>query len=834
VSEQNALGHTITYALHDGMGRPGRVSDANGVATDYLYDARGNVLSMTTNLPNGTRSITYTYDGNNQVTNADYGNGSISRSTYNSAGRLTDSSNAQYETTTHGLDAANRTLLTQSDRNVPAVNGSALVGNAAGKFATTVELDSQGRPWVQNGNNGQQVQYTYDGNGNLQTRRDATGKLTRYDYDALNRLVKVTAPDTGTVQTVYDADGYVKYIEDQRGLRTSYTYDAFGNRTRQTSPDSGVTLYTYDNAGRMDSETRADGKLVRYTWDALDRMRSRAGASETQLFNYDAGAYGKGRLTSIADATGTTSYTYNAAGQLLTQTNTIYGRVFTTQWSYDAAGRMLNMTYPTGLLISYSYDSDGRLAGVTSNLGAPWSTLASGFLYQPAGIKPYAWRFGNGLPRMLTFDTDGRLVQASTPGKHELVLGYDNADLLTSLGDTMYAAQSETIGYNGADRVAAVSRGSDPQSFSWDKAGNRLSHTRAGLAYTYTTDSASNRLSSWSGGAQSRTFGYDAVGNVSSETTTAGSRGYQFDAFNHMNAALVNGIQVGDYRNNALDQRVLKIAGGVTTFYVLGVGGQLIAEIVDGGAQTAYVWHGAELLGLARGAAFYASHNDHLGRPEVATDASGSVVWRAENAVFDRRGVVIDSIGGLNIGFPGQYFDAETGLWHNWNRYYDASLGRYIQSDPIGLAGGMNTYAYVGGNPLSWTDSNGLIKIPGIPGAVGETSVHANPGPEATTYRPDHGPDHIHLGANDGPRVTTDTFEPMSADDAKKMTRKQKKFCEGLAESAKDKIRKAQKSIFKHGTMALSIGAGGLTSIAAACRNDPFWCIEQIEAGALP
>lgn len=161
------------------------------------------------------------------------------------------------------------------------------------------------------------------------------------------------------------------------------------------------------------------------------------------------------------------------------------------------------------------------------------------------------------------------------------------------------------------------------------------------------------------------------------------------------------------YSINALDQRVGKATPDGSTRFVYAGQNQLLAEQGNVG-WTSYLWLGDELVGVVKpDKQLRFVHNDHLGRPEVVTDEAQQAVWRAKNAEYGRT-VSLDQIGGLNLGFPGQYYDAETGFWQNGFRDYDSASGRYLQSDPLGLAAGLNTYAYVGANPVSFVDPLGL------------------------------------------------------------------------------------------------------------------------------
>ena len=128
----------------------------------------------------------------------------------------------------------------------------------------------------------------------------------------------------------------------------------------------------------------------------------------------------------------------------------------------------------------------------------------------------------------------------------------------------------------------------------------------------------------------------------------------------------------------------------------------------------------------------YYIHADHLGTPRAVSDGAGHVVWRWESEPFGNTVPDEDPDGDgdsfrLNLRFPGQYFDGESGLYYNYFRYYDPETGRYITSDPIGLNGGLNTYSYVGGNPLMFIDPFGLagcyVGYPGYPITIPGTST---------------------------------------------------------------------------------------------------------------
>ena len=199
---------------------------------------------------------------------------------------------------------------------------------------------------------------------------------------------------------------------------------------------------------------------------------------------------------------------------------------------------------------------------------------------------------------------------------------------------------------------------------------------------------------------------------------------FSYDRANRLGAITDPGLDAS-YTIAATGMRAAKTVNGNTTRFVYGLDGQLLHEHdLHSSRKDQHLYLHGRPIALIRNNAVYWAHTDHLGRPEVLANSTGTIVWRAIPQAFTRS-VITDTIGGHNVGFPGQYHDEETGFAYNIHRDYDPVTGRYLQSDPIGLNGGTNTYAYVGGNPVGQVDPLGLagcivgwygypISIPGI------------------------------------------------------------------------------------------------------------------------
>jgi YD repeat-containing protein len=361
----NPMGHTVNYSGYNGLGFASHITDANGSSTDVLYDEKSNVIAVTDYINGVPRMNTYQYNGNHQLTQANYADGHIDRFTFTASGRLAGKGDAQNNYVLTTVDIANKTVRQSAPRQTPSA-GTVPSAVAAGEFSSTTILDSQQRPYSVRGNNGQDIEYRYDKNGNLVTSTDAAGHVNKVDYDALDRPVQTTAADGGVTKTTYNSTGQIMTVTDPRGLVTSYTYNGFGNRLSVTSPDTGRTVYAYDAAGRLQTATFNDGHVITYGWDMLGRMVSRQSNGVMESMSYDEGQYGRGQLTRMNDATGETRYDYNSIGAIVRQTNNIYGQVYYTSWNYDVVGRLVGMTYPTGLVLHYSYDQYGRRSAVTT------------------------------------------------------------------------------------------------------------------------------------------------------------------------------------------------------------------------------------------------------------------------------------------------------------------------------------------------------------------------------------------------------------------------------------------------------------------------------------
>jgi RHS repeat-associated protein len=738
-------------------------SGAHSLTAVYAGDANNNtststVLTQTVNAALGSinlaatpnpviagqsATLTATLTGNNPTGSVTFKDGATTL-----APAVTLSGGvASLSLSTLALGSHNLTAVYAGDANNPGVTSAVavLLVNAAGPGTMT---------W----------KYGYDAMGRPTSTIDPNGLTTYTYYDSLGRPIQTQQPAnvgsaTPTVTGLsYNLADNLTQVTDPRNLATTYSPNGLGSVTAQSSPDAGASQATFDAKGRLKTSTDARGKLTTLGYDALDRLTSVSyptGVATT--LEYDGGLTptpaARGELTKVTDESGTTSYTYDSLGRLIGKTQVTNGKSFTLAYAWGNSGsamdKLIAITYPSGSRINYSYDAQGYLSGVTANpvntngVGVNTGTtlpLLSGLSYN-ADNNVKGWTWSNGTACSISYDSFG-LVSGYSLGNPagtgvasgvQRTLVRDAAGRITGFTHTNGAvaqpALSQSFGYDNLNRLLSATLGSTSAStttqYSYDANGNRTAKSVGASTYTNTLATTSNRLVQTQDVAGSASVVYDAAGNVTGD----GSNTFTYSDRGRMKTA-TNAAGTVTYLYNGMGLRVAKTGPTAliptgAAYFVYDESGQLLGEYDAAGTpiyETAYLGSVPvgvlKQTGTAAGAnittSLYNVHADHLATARIITRQSDqAIVWRWDTAEAFGGSAANQNPNSLglfayNPRFPGQVFDAETGLNQNWHREYDPRQGRYRQSDPIGLAGGINTFGYVEGNPLSFSDPFGL------------------------------------------------------------------------------------------------------------------------------
>jgi RHS repeat-associated protein len=718
----NALGHVTTYNSYNAHGQPTQITDANGFVTSLAYDARQRLTDRCTGgtlpLCSGGELTHLDYWPTGLLKKATNPDASYIEYTYDNAHRLTQINDGALNKIVYTLDnAGNRTAETTYDPSNALRRTHTRVFNTLNQLWK--DVNAAGTANVT-------TIFGYDNNGNQTTTNAPLSRNSTSLYDELNRLKQITDPASGVTQFGYDANDNLTSVTDPRTLATTYTYTGFGDLKTQTSPDTGLTTNTYDSGGNLDTSTDSRGAITDYAYDASNRVTSASftlGGSTDQAitYAYDAGTNQKGRLTSASDAGHSLAWTYDTHGRITGKGQTVGGVTLSIGYGYNASGQLSSTVLPSGSTLGFGYNTNGQVTSLTLN-GS--TTILNAITYDPFGPIT-SWTWGNGTAASRAFDTDGKITQVDNASGASLKnYAYDDAFRITGIADAGSSALSWTYGYDLLDRLNSASKTGTTQGWTYDANGNRLTETGSSPS-TYTNAGTSNRVSSISGSLP-RTYAYDAAGNTLSyagATFTYNNRGRMVTA--------TNGGVTATYTYNALGQRIKRTASGITTLYVYDEAGHLAGEYTSTGALIQEtVWLGDIPVATLRpngsgGVIVYYVHADHLNTPRLVTDTSNNLRWKWDSDPFGATQPNENpaSLGAFtyNLRFPGQQYDAVVGLHYNYFRDYDPASGRYSQSDPIGLGGGINTYGYVSANPVMSIDPRGLAgTIPrvGPPGIV--------------------------------------------------------------------------------------------------------------------
>jgi RHS repeat-associated protein len=688
-------------------------TNAVGAVTSYTYNQFDlpKTISMTDRYP-AVQTSTATFDYN------DLGQQTWARDTFNAVTaseflptgeqtKITDPTGAIWQST---YDALGRTTASFDPLN----RSSKTVYNAASESITSQRADSSGAVVTQSS-------IVYDQNGNATSSTDPRSNVTSYAYDAMNRLVTVTAPNGATPIVTsygYDRTSNLTRVTNGRGNVTTYGFNQWNLPTSTVEPATtafpNVADRTYTStydAGGLPTGTTEPGVTVARTFNELGFLTAETGsgtglATATRTFGRDAA----GRMTSVnADAGfGTLTFAYNDKNQVITGTG---GGAANSTFTYDAKGRMMSRSDHTSGAYSqtyaFSYTARDELATARDHLTAQRTNT-----WNAAGeLTAVAQGTTN---RTYTYDSIGRLSSDTLKNGTAVVLnsvayGYDAARNVTSKtvtapGNTGAGLNSYT--YDQTNRLVSwVNPSAVSTAYAYDAASNR---TQAG-AKTYTYDQRNQILT-----GTGETYSWTARGTLASQNIGGVSTTYRTDGLDRLDQA-VKGASAVTWSYDGLDRLMHRGEAGVSTWFVYaGLEADPVQYSSSAGSQNMGRNPGGLLMSVNRsGSTSMTAGLDRHGDVTHFVDPAAASV--TSTGLFDPFGKPSSVSGNApasnRIGYQGDWTDPLTGDVLMGARWYNPGAGVFRTRDSFsGLSSSpmtLNRFSYAGNNPLKFSDPSG-------------------------------------------------------------------------------------------------------------------------------
>ena len=750
-----------TQYVYDALNRLDTTTDALSGVTDYGYDDHDNITQVIA--PNGA-TTGFAYDQlDNLLSETSPDRGTVTY-TYDDAGNRLTQTDARNITGTYAYDALNRPISINYPNTAENVTfaydhaGSEGLGrlrSISDQVGTiTLSYNEFGEVTVdqrQIGSFTYTTSYQYDAAGNVSQIVYPSGRVADYTRNALGQVTAIASTKNGTQKTIvsnatYEPFGPLSGIT--YGNARTFSYDHRADY-RVDSFSAGAIVdktYDYDVAGNISKiiDNVESDKTQQFGYDALDRLISEDviadyfaivtadsplvywqldEASHPTAFDSSGNGYdgpfwyspnfGHPALVTSGDSAlgetggvvgpwlsgvGITGVEFWFQTTSVTEHRYLY-QLYRSNWDYFLVTHRTDGTITVEVDQATVLSSDGVVSTNEPHHVAVWYDAGTNATYLMVdGVTQTSTHAGNAFD---VFD----------PRSSIAVIQWNNNVYyrVTGILDEVALYDTSVTASTFADRYTLGSLGGRSDTITYDANGNRETLDDGSSVTSYGFQASSNQLISLDGSAIQR----DASGNRTADV--GGTRTYTYNDQNRLSAVLDSGATTASYVHNALGQRSRKTIGGAEVVYLYDLDGNLLAEHdATGTLIRDYVWmNGAPVAQIDQGEEFSYLHFDHLNTPRLATDDNQTIVWRWDSDAFGTTLPDEDPDGDgngttVNLRFPGQYFDQETGFHYNYFRTYDPSTGRYVESDPIGLVAGLNTYSYVGSMPTTYVDPFGL------------------------------------------------------------------------------------------------------------------------------